>query len=134
MQPGIPYRWLCWVSLFINYGYAVYIYLQNKTSIKFDFQLNSNYIFFGKGPLWREEVEDQLCMEGLWSFEEGIAVTNQLQCQQYCESKPNCVGMGYSYKNAQNGNTQNCFACFVDTMTPSANDFGFYRRPGIATL
>ena len=83
--------------------------------------------FTSKGSLWREEAEDKYCT----NHDASNDVTNQLQCQQRCESKSNCIGISYSHKV---GNTQHCYVCYDNTFASAANDFGFYRRSGITTF
>ena len=53
-------------------------------------------------------------------------VTSQLDCQQKCRARNNCIGIGYSHRI---GYTGWCYICMDDNLNTASNDFAFYRKP-----
>ena len=69
--------------------------------------------------LWPEEAPGKRCDQS-----EMVTDIDQLGCQAECESRSSCVGIERSVVEPRV-----CYVCDSDNLLPSANGFGFYRRP-----
>ena len=94
---------------------------------KYNFRIFLINILFCKVELWQEEDMDMACVD-ITDFTD---VSNQYECQTKCEASDVCVGITYSH---QPSFTHPCWGCMNDKLSSSANDFGFYRRPGKTKL
>ena len=79
--------------------------------------------------LWNKEASNKYCPN--YVFES--SVSTQGDCQALCEAKSEseCVGISYSHKR---GFTAYCDLCKDDILTSASDEFGFYRRPEVATI
>jgi len=77
----------------------------------------------GDDKLWPEEEPGKVCD----SHQQG-PYTDQLGCQEACESNNWCLGVDRTHKFEI---WDSCFLCHDDKLVPAVNDFGFYRRPNM---
>ena len=85
-------------------------------------------------------IDTFISTDDLWPLEQAYTccywnihyenVTNQLECQQICESRYDCTGICYSYDPEL---TNNCHECLNDDLYFLDDSYGIYLRPGIVT-
>ena len=79
--------------------------------------------------LYPREAANRTCLH----FNLEAQVPNLRSCQASCEINGfgPCAGVAYSPKEAVPGHFKaRCVICDDDALTPSADEFSFYRRPG----
>ena len=83
-------------------------------------------ILFLTDGVWIEETEKRYCPNHILPMNNGD-VANQIECQEACYQRVDCVGISYSHKT---GSTGWCYRCLDDVLEYADNGFGFYRKPG----
>ena len=79
--------------------------------------------------LYPREAANRTCLH----FNLEAQVVNLRSCQASCEINGfgPCAGVAYSSKENAPGHLKpRCIICHDDALTPSADEFSFYRRPG----